>query len=104
MCRTIVSCNEHFKGIKIICNTNFTLDGSQRTLLELLKTIKEFETCSGLKMNMDKCAASWIGSKTGSNERLCANIPLHWSKEPYKCFGIMFSSDLNEMISLNFEK
>ena len=47
-----------------------TLDGSQRTLLELLKTIKEFEACT----------ATWIGSKTGSNERLCAHIPLPWSK------------------------
>ena len=106
--------NENIKGIKInneeYCifqyanDTNFTLDGSQRTLLELLKTIKEFEACSGLKMNMDKCTATWIGSKTGSNERLCAHIPLPWSKEPYKFFGIMLSTDLNEMPSLNFEK
>ena len=106
--------NENIKGIKInnveYCifqyadDTNFTLDGSQRTLLELLKTIKEFEACSGLKMNMDKCTATWIGSKTGSNERLCAHIPLPWSKEPYKILGIMFSTDLNEMPSLNFEK
>ena len=76
----------------------------QRTLLELLKTIKQFEAYSGLKMNMDKCTATWIGSKIGSNERLCAHIPLPWSKEPYKILGIMFSTDLNEMPSLNFEK
>ena len=106
--------NENIKVIKInnveYCifqyadDTNFTLDGSQRTLLELLKTIKELEACSGLKMNMDKCTATWIGSKTGSNERLCAHIPLPWSKEPYKILGIMLSTDLNEMPSLNFEK
>ena len=72
--------------------------------MELLKTIKEFEACSGLKMNMDKCTATWIGSKTGSNERLCTHIQLPWSKEPYKILGIMFSTDLNEMPSLNFEK
>ena len=55
-------------------------------------------------MNMDKCTATWIGSKIGSIERLCAHIPLPWSKEPYKILGIMFSTDLNEMPSLNFEK
>ena len=78
--------NKNIKGIKInnveYCifqyadDTNFTLDRSQRTLLELLKTIKEFKACSGLKINMNKCIATWIGSKTGSNKRLCAHIPL----------------------------
>ena len=66
--------NENIKGIKrynvdycifpYADDTNFTLDGSQRTLLELLKSLKEFEASSGLKMNMDKCAATWIGSIT----------------------------------------
>ena len=73
MCRTVVSCSKNIKGIKInnveycifqcVDDKHFTLDGSQRTLLELLNTINKFKTCSGLKMNMDKFTATWVGSK-----------------------------------------
>ena len=45
----------------------------------------------------------WL-KKNGSNERLCTHIPLPWSKEPYKILGIIFSTDLNEILSLNFKK
>ena len=60
--------------------------------------------CNRLTEQQATCTATWIGSKTGSNERLYAHVPLPWSKEPYKILSINVYTYLNEMLSLNFEK
>ena len=106
--------NTDIKGINInnrdFCifqyadDTNFTLDGSEKSLTEVMKILDDFASCSGLKINKDKCMATWFGSKINSNEQLCPHIPLKWSKEPFKILGIIFSTDLKKMCSLNFEK
>jgi exonuclease III len=106
--------NKEIKGVKInnqeysifqyADDTNFTLNGSEKSLNEVMKTLDDFAFCSGLRINIDKCTATWIGSKINSNEKLCPHIPLKWSKEPFKILGIIFSTDLQKMCSLNFEK
>ena len=56
---------------------------------------------SGLKINVDKTRALWIGSSCGSSETLCDELALDWSQEPLKILGVTFSplvfniSDLN---------
>ena len=46
---------------------------------------------SGLKINVDKTRAIWIGSSCGSLETLCNEIALDWSQEPLKIIGVTFS-------------
>ena len=96
--------NFEYNTFQYADDINFTSDGSEKSLSELMNILEKFAICSGLKINTDKCVATWIGSKIGSNEKLCPHIPLHWSKEPFKILGIIFSTDLRKMCSLNFEK
>ena len=41
---------------------------------------------SGLKINVDKTRALWIGSLSNSEEILCDEYPLDWSQEHLKAF------------------
>ena len=45
---------------------------------------------SGLKINVDKTRALWIGSSCGSSETLCEELALDWSLEPLKTLGVTF--------------
>ena len=80
------------------------MEGSEEYLSALIGVLKAFALASGLKINCDKSMASWIGSKRNSNEKLCPHIPLRWSKEPFKILGITFTTNLKDMVDLNFEK
>ena len=62
-----------------------------------------FKLCSGLKMNVDKTNAVWLGSKAGSNEILCPDLSLHWTQN-FNLLGIKFNAHLDNMIKDNFEE
>ena len=38
----------------------------------------------GLKINVDKTRALWIGSSCGSLETICEEFTLDWSQDPLK--------------------
>ena len=44
---------------------------------------------SGLKINVDKTRALWIGSISNSEKHLCDD-PLDWPQEPLKALGVVF--------------
>ena len=56
---------------------------------------------SGLKINVDKTRALWIGSSCGSPETLCNEIALDWSQEPLKILGVTFSPLVFNIWDLN---
>ena len=78
------------------------LDGSENSLRNTLNLIDQFSKFSGLKPNYDKTKCIWIGSKKGSTTRLCKNIHLEWTDEPFSLFGIKFSTNLKDIAELNF--
>ena len=45
---------------------------------------------SGLKINVDKTRALWIGSSCGSLETQCEEFALDWSQDPFKILGVTF--------------
>ena len=53
-------------------DTQIFLDGSEEALDLTLKVLEEFRLLSGLKINMEKTKAVWIGSMINSNLRLCS--------------------------------
>ena len=64
--------NDNIKGIKIDNSTKscnmpmilpFFLDGTENSLSATLKLLDDFHKISGLKVNIDKTNAVWIGSK-----------------------------------------
>ena len=49
---------------------------------------------SGLKINVDKTRAFWIGSMTKSNLKLCKEYKLDWDQRPIKILGVTFTSEV----------
>ena len=68
-----VNNNDNIKGIKIdnmeykilqyADDTTIFLDGTENSLSATLKLLDDFHKISGLKVNIDKTNAVWIGSK-----------------------------------------
>ena len=50
--------------------------------------------------------AMWIGSKKNSVDKLCKEIKVNWvdNKGSFKALGVAFSTDLDSMVSLNYNK
>ena len=56
---------------------------------------------SGLKINVDKTRALWIGSSCGSMETVCNEYALDWSQEPLKILGVTFAPLVFNIWDLN---
>ena len=72
------------------------LDGSEESLRQTINILDEFETISGLKINLGKCKAVWIGKNRFSKVQLCSDLKLIWS-DSFTLLGIDFDSDLAKM-------
>ena len=109
----LVRNNKDIKGIKLgkfeikinqyADDTSLILDGSEHSLRHSLNLLDQYAKFSGLKPNIEKTRCIWLGNKKYSEDRLCRDIPLIWSKEPFKFLGIIFSINLKEMERLNFD-
>ena len=85
-----IKASKNIKGISIYDNenkigqfaddTSLYLDGSEKTLKASLEVLENFEDTSGLKLNIQKTKAIWLGSKRFSQEKLCAGKELDWVK------------------------
>ena len=82
-------------------DTQLLLDGSEKSLKAAIKLLKQFYIMSGLKINVDKTRALWIGSSCGSSETLCDELALDWSQEPLKILGVTFSPLVFNIWDLN---
>ena len=61
--------------------------------------LNDFEKCSGLKMNLSKTKAMWVGKNKNSLETL---LGLEWCIG-VKTLGIHFSSDQEQVMKQNFQ-
>jgi hypothetical protein len=76
----IIHQNSNIRGMKIgkekVCllqyadDTILFLDGSEKSLKSALDLLFQFSKISGLKPNISKTKAIWIGSKTNSADTL----------------------------------
>jgi hypothetical protein len=55
---------------------------------------------SGLKLNINKSQAMWLGSKRFSNEK---PFNVDWPKKPIKALGIYFSYNGIDAENFNFD-
>ena len=95
--RGIIIKDDEHKLFQYADDTGLFLDGSEKSLKKTLDLLEQFSKYSGLTPNFDKTKAIWIGSKQGSNERLCGDRKLSWINEPFEVLGIIFTTDLNEI-------
>ena len=100
--------NENIEGIKIGEDETRSLlyaDDMTATLANISSAEKvkqilnDFEKCSGLKMNLSKTKAMWVGKNKNSLE---TPLGLEWCTG-VKTLGIHFSCDQEQVIQQNFQ-
>ena len=96
--------NKEFKLSQYADDTQLLLDGPEISLKEALRTLKQYYIMSGLKINVDKTRALWIGSLSNSEKTLCDEYPLDWSQEPLKALGVVFSPLVFNIWDLNSQE
>ena len=57
---------------------------------------------SGLKINVLKTKAIWIGSLSNSTTRRCHNFRLDWTQGPFEIFGVTLSTEIYSIWDLNY--
>ena len=72
------------------------LDGSQNSLINVIKILEGFKNLSGLKINLSKCKAVWIGKNRFLNIKICEDYPFIWTNK-FRLLGVDFDSDLANM-------
>ena len=85
-------------------DTTLILDGTKGSLQAALNILELFGNLSGLKMNADKTKLIWIGSKRHCKYKLDVTSDFKWGEQDYVLLGIEFSTKLDTMPVINFEK
>ena len=78
------------------------LDGSEKSLNEMLKELEDFASISGLNNNLEKTQLVWIGSKKFDTSSIKSKRKLLWGKQTFKLLGINFNTDLTKMMEQNY--
>ena len=90
----IVIQNNEFKLSQYADDTQIFLDGTEISLRKTLQKLQSFYLMSGLKSNVDKTKAIWIGSMAKSNLKLCKEYKLDWDQGPIKILGVTFTPEV----------
>ena len=90
----IVIHNNEFKLSQYADDTQIFLDGTEISLRKTLQKLQFFYLMSGLKINVDKTKAIWIGSMAKSNLKLCKEYKLDWDQGPVKILGVTFTPEV----------
>ena len=73
----------------------------KKSLQHVLDIFKDFEICSGLKVNIDKTIAKVLGPEPLPSNNLYG---LTWTKDPIETLGVTLSGDEDDHYILNFKK
>lgn len=72
-------------------DSSLTLDDNPESLEQTLYILHKFSQCAGLRANLDKTQAVWIGSKVGSRDILLPEKNLLWNHSgKFKLLGIYY--------------
>ena len=78
-------------------------DDTENSLLDTLVLLDNFYKISGLKVNIDKTNAIWIGSKKGSAETMCNNYHINWiGNDSFNYLGVILCTDLDVVVNINY--
>ena len=59
-------------------DTFILLDGFEKSLRNCILLLDRYADCSGLKLNVTKTHAVWLGSKVKCQEHICPDLCLQW--------------------------
>ena len=99
----IVINDKEFKLGQYADDTQLFLNGTEQSLRASIKTLEHFYKMSGLKINVDKTKAVWIGEMAHSDLQICRDIKLDWSKGPFKILGVNFTASVFDIWDFNTE-
>ena len=87
-------------------DTVLFLDGSESSFEKSFEILAAFARMSGLKVNIDKTNAVWIGSNKGRKKGICEHIKVNWvlAENSFRALGIDFNTNLASMVNLNYTK
>lgn len=85
-------------------DTTLILDGSKTAFDEAMNVIEFFGKISGLNINVSKTRVIWIGKKKFCGETFNHRLKLNWNQTSFNVLGIEFSTDLDQIVKINFEK
>ena len=93
--------NDEKKLTQFADDTSLFLQPTKKTLRRTLLTLNNFKEVSGLKINLSKTKAIWIGSNRYKQNGICYDLGLDWVHE-FVALGIKYNvQDLNNIIPLN---
>ena len=93
----------YIKLIQYADDTTFFLDGTEMSLRTVFQELGWYAKYSGLKPNVAKCNAMWIGKKSFSEDKICPDIELTWGTK-VKLLGILFTPDCQNIVEENIAK
>ena len=100
-----ITLNGHeYKLTQFADDTTLFLSGKKESLQAALNILELFGSLSGLKMNTEKTKIIWIGRKKHSKDKLDINVALNWGQSQFVLLGLTFSTNLDEMVKINFDK
>ena len=86
-------------------DSTLILDDDEKSLQKSLYILDQFSECAGLRANLDKTEAIWIGSKIHSKDKLVPERNLNWNQTgKFKLLGIKFDLFNQDKTFLNFEE
>ena len=97
----IIINNKEYKLSQYADDTQIFLDGTEISLRKTLEKLHTFYLMSGLKLNIDKTKAIWIGAASKSKNRLCHEYNLDWNQEPSKVLGTIFTTEVFDIWEKN---
>jgi len=101
---TGVTIGKHCHKIGMYADDTFLFqDGSVSSMNRTFEVLDMFHRCSGLKANIEKTQAVWLGPKCEKWQRLLNRVRLKWV-EQFTLLGIHFDVDVEKMIHSNYEK
>ena len=95
--------NVEFKLSQYADDTQMFLDGSEASLKSALIILHKFYQMSGLKVNLDKTKALWIGSMCKADKTICREFNIDWEQKPLKILGVIFSPEVFDIWDHNLD-
>ncbi len=92
---------EEIKQTLFADDASFTLDGTEQSFKELVRTIEQFANVSGLKLNKGKCTILKLGTIRHNKNKWCNNNLYTCSNEQASTLGITFTNDKTKLQLLN---
>ena len=95
--------NSEFLVSQYADNSSIVLDDNPQSLQKSLLVLSLFSEYFGLKVNLDKTEAIWIGSKHGSGEEYFLQNNITWNHTGrFKLLGIKYDLNSADKTLLNF--